>query len=343
MCRSRKDGGLGVLDLGNMNIALLAKWWWKLLSGRNFLWARLITKLYYARRRPLLEGASFTPFSYWWKSVLGSKEVFNCGAHFTLGSGKQVELWRDEWGGMTPLCRQFPDIYRGVTAKTRKVSECFGGSGWKWNRILTEVPQVRLHSCAAIRELKELLSRISPGRGKDIIQWRRAQSGAFLVKSTYDFLQDGGVRVALFDKLWVTKAPLKVKIFVWTAIKSRILTKDILSRRGWTGDGVCVFCGVAPETTNHLLADCDAIKALLGAQMLNKRFLCTGNSLIPFWQKCCQLGGSSGRHERVILVASWWSIWLERSRRIFKNKRANGKHLLETARAFRCLWESHCP
>ncbi len=27
VCRSRKEGGLGVLDLGNMNLALLAKWW----------------------------------------------------------------------------------------------------------------------------------------------------------------------------------------------------------------------------------------------------------------------------------------------------------------------------
>lgn len=33
MCRSKKKGGLEILDLNNMNIALLAKWWWRFLSS----------------------------------------------------------------------------------------------------------------------------------------------------------------------------------------------------------------------------------------------------------------------------------------------------------------------
>ncbi len=87
-----KEGGLGVLDLGAMNTALLTKWWWKLKSERSYLWGKLISILYYTRRRPLWEGASFTPFSRWWKSVLGCKEVFKCGAHYELGDGTSVDL-----------------------------------------------------------------------------------------------------------------------------------------------------------------------------------------------------------------------------------------------------------
>lgn len=30
ICLPKQLGGLGVLDLHNMNIALLLKWWWKL-------------------------------------------------------------------------------------------------------------------------------------------------------------------------------------------------------------------------------------------------------------------------------------------------------------------------
>jgi hypothetical protein len=30
VCRSKKKGGLGVLDLRKQNISLLSKWWWKL-------------------------------------------------------------------------------------------------------------------------------------------------------------------------------------------------------------------------------------------------------------------------------------------------------------------------
>ena len=30
ICKSKKKGGLGVIDLRKQNISLLAKWWWKL-------------------------------------------------------------------------------------------------------------------------------------------------------------------------------------------------------------------------------------------------------------------------------------------------------------------------
>ncbi len=79
-----------------MNVTLRTKWWWKLLSGQCFLWGPLIRKNYYIRRTPLRERASFTVFSQWWKSVLGTKEVFKCVDHYVLGDGREVELWRDK-------------------------------------------------------------------------------------------------------------------------------------------------------------------------------------------------------------------------------------------------------
>jgi hypothetical protein len=30
VCRSKKKGGLGIMDIRKMNICLLCKWWWKL-------------------------------------------------------------------------------------------------------------------------------------------------------------------------------------------------------------------------------------------------------------------------------------------------------------------------
>ncbi len=42
VCRSTNEKGLGVLDLENINTALLAKWWWRFLSDRSHLWGPLI-------------------------------------------------------------------------------------------------------------------------------------------------------------------------------------------------------------------------------------------------------------------------------------------------------------
>ncbi len=61
ICRSKKKGGLGVLDLEDMNVALITKWWWQFLSVKRQLWRPIIEDLYYKRRKPLREGSSFRP------------------------------------------------------------------------------------------------------------------------------------------------------------------------------------------------------------------------------------------------------------------------------------------
>ncbi len=140
----------------------------------------------------------------------------------------------------------------------------------------------------------------------------------------------------------LSKHPLKVKIFGWLALKGRICTKDNLKSRGWTGDELCVFCGEALETVNHLLVGCPTSMALLGAQLTYKRLLCDNFTAVHLWENSSQIRGCTGKRERGILLASWWSIWPERNRRIFENKRGNVKHLLDSVRALRTLWVSLC-
>ncbi len=61
----KRDSGLGVLDMENLNTALLVKWWWRFLGSEPTSWGSLLLGLYYRHRRPLREGASFKPFSQW--------------------------------------------------------------------------------------------------------------------------------------------------------------------------------------------------------------------------------------------------------------------------------------
>jgi hypothetical protein len=45
VCRSKKKGGLGLLDLQKQNINLLCKWWWK-LETQYGLWQDIIKAKY---------------------------------------------------------------------------------------------------------------------------------------------------------------------------------------------------------------------------------------------------------------------------------------------------------
>jgi hypothetical protein len=64
-----------------------------------------------------------------------------------------------------------------------------------------------------------------------------------------------GHTVFLKKYLWKIKVPLKIRIFIWFLYRKVILTKDNLTKRGWTGCTKCVFCGTQ-ETSDHLFLSC---------------------------------------------------------------------------------------
>jgi hypothetical protein len=62
----------------------------------------------------------------------------------------------------------------------------------------------------------------------------------------------GGWRKAL----WSWACPLKIKLFTWLIAENKILTWDILQRRGFLGPSYCQLCKKSMETTYHLFVEC---------------------------------------------------------------------------------------
>jgi hypothetical protein len=58
--------------------------------------------------------------------------------------------------------------------------------------------------------------------------WHLRQNGRFDIRSFYDSLQDSPHVVFPWKSIWLTKAPRRVRFFVWTAAWNKILTYDNL-------------------------------------------------------------------------------------------------------------------
>ncbi|GLU12193.1 hypothetical protein SLE2022_288930 [Rubroshorea leprosula] len=56
VCRSRKEGGLGVKDLDKFNMALLGKWRWRLMVEKEALWNRVVEAKYGIHKEKDWEG-----------------------------------------------------------------------------------------------------------------------------------------------------------------------------------------------------------------------------------------------------------------------------------------------
>ncbi len=342
ICRSKKDGGLGVLDLENLNIALLAKWWWKLLADQSNIWRPIIRGRYYHRRKPLKEGYSFRPGSYWWRGVLKTREAFKCGTSYALGDGTQVEWWNDIWYGHTPLRTVYPTLYDKAHNKNRTVTDCWGIRGWKWRSILAGVNPVSTAETDMIARLKEDLKGCSTGEGNDQIRWRWNTSGEFSVKSTYRFLQDSGVADRRFVAIWKIRTPLKVKIFVWLMLRRRVLTADNLRKRGWSGEGRCPLCADELESGTHLFLTCHFAKDIISGLLADRSTLQTCTTPHYLWELHAERRSSLGRRELSTLATTWWVLWLERNQRIFESKKHTKMQLTAEIRSLRDRWSKYC-
>ncbi len=211
-----------------------------------------------------------------------------------------------------------------------------------WRRILAGVECNSRGDSVLIAQLKAEVPTGTRDNTSDGVNWRWGEARRFSVKSVYNFLQNGGVAETRFSKVWRIKASIKVKIFVWLVLRKRVLTIDNLLKRGWCGADVCALCSEEGETVNHLFWRCRTTNQLLHAMLANKVFLRSCENPASLWEECAKKGGSLGWGELLTLASVWWSVWLERKKRIFEQKRQEPKRILVGIRALRSDWASCC-
>lgn len=79
--------------------------------------------------------------------------------------------------------------------------------------------------------MKEDLNDITCTDGKEKVKWVLEKSRQFIVKSLYIHITYGGVVSSKMQKLWDSKVPIKVKIFLWQAYQNIIQTADQLKKK----------------------------------------------------------------------------------------------------------------
>ncbi|XVF65903.1 hypothetical protein PTKIN_Ptkin09bG0288100 [Pterospermum kingtungense] len=98
VCKSKEYGGLGMVDLGLKNRALLNKWVWRFSIDNNSLWKQVIVERYGGSTNDLLPQVSnFRNFSGLWKSITkplvsldGLSKLLTSGLGYLLGNGQRI-------------------------------------------------------------------------------------------------------------------------------------------------------------------------------------------------------------------------------------------------------------
>ncbi|GKV44689.1 hypothetical protein SLEP1_g51849 [Rubroshorea leprosula] len=348
VCKDKERGGLGVKDLRKFNMALLGKWWGRLVSEDSGLWKKIIYEKYGREGDPsynwLRENTGLG--SRWWRDV-GRVNVIaeenrgwlEDGLKLKVGEGIEVSFWWDSWCGKGSLANKFPRLYLISTGKNKKINQMgkWNNGIWIWNIQWRR----NLYSWEKMQEV-ELLNQIHDitiERGKkDLWEWQHNKDGRYTTKSAYKALSDGnGVEQPrrVSQMVWNSLIPTKISIFVWQLLQNKIPTRSNLFKRGILKNPEeckCIFYGVENEDSNHLFIHCKIASDL--------------------WRDCYKWWGIRTvqdkdckkvfeQHPNVAKMTTkkigweciWftvtWTIWLARNEKIFKQKEVDRRKLLE--------------
>ncbi|GKV00956.1 hypothetical protein SLEP1_g13565 [Rubroshorea leprosula] len=164
VCNDKELGGLGVKDLRKFNLALLGKWWGKLVNKDDGLWKKVILEKYGKEGEPsynwLRENIGYR--STWWRDICRLNNI-ECKHEGWLVEGFKIRV--------------------GYGGKDFKVSQSGGwlNETWTWHLEWRR----GLHSWEEqeVSELMKMINDITITRGKDDIwEWGHCKDGDYSSK-----------------------------------------------------------------------------------------------------------------------------------------------------------------
>jgi hypothetical protein len=144
VCKPRSQGGLGVRDIGKVNLSLLVKWRWRLLQNDNAFWKEFLVAKYgpnVCLKVHWIGSNMASRASMWWKDVCGVdiRDGASWFAHHvrrSIGKGNTTRFWLDCWLEDTPLCDRFSSLFSISSFKEGMISDFWvsrkGVFGWEW-------------------------------------------------------------------------------------------------------------------------------------------------------------------------------------------------------------------
>ncbi|CAN1254586.1 LINE-1 reverse transcriptase homolog [Linum perenne] len=329
-------GGLGVLDLKLLNVALLSKWVWRFATERSAWWRRHILckcgeGLSDWQPNWELQAAGWSV----WREIVQLSPRFWEHAWVDRGGGG-VSFWFDNWVSGGSLSVRFPRVLAAASFRFPCVYDHVSFlDRYEWNVPLT----LNLRGGAEVerQRLLQLLESIPLGwitEGPPIPQWPLKTSESFSVQSFYQLLcsqEYPGWCDFPESTIWKRGVPTKIAGLVWQVFHRRVSTMDNLHKRGLIGPNFCVMCRADLESVSHLFLSCTFASRVWTIFSFKLAIWGPFPSEVQVFIHSWQAGNLSRRlrpFEEVAIHAIFWFLWLERNDRIFRDIKRSPRQVL---------------
>ncbi|KAL5556823.1 hypothetical protein UlMin_039059 [Ulmus minor] len=138
MCNGKERGGMGFRDLGCFNQALLAKQGWRLIINPDSLVGKVLKACYFPNG-DFLNASKGKHASLVWRSLVWGREIIEKRSRWRVGSGKNIDIFKDRWLPEPSNFKVTTPILPGVF----KVAMLRLNNG-DWNKALIEYLSTRM-------------------------------------------------------------------------------------------------------------------------------------------------------------------------------------------------------
>jgi hypothetical protein len=110
LCQRKEAGELGIPDMRELNLCLLASWVQRFYDGTSQLWKHIVDCKYDTLSPNVFcyNGRNLSPFC---RGVLWAAKAAKMGFRWKVGNGQRIRFWEDQWFGSCSLAIQFWAIY----------------------------------------------------------------------------------------------------------------------------------------------------------------------------------------------------------------------------------------
>ena len=133
ICKPKKQGGLGLKDIGVWNKAMITKHLWNIAEDKNTLWVKWISTVKLKGRSiwAVIEDASD---SWGWRNILRLRQEVRQNIVTKVGDGKKASMWFDNWSSLGALNSiiNYRDLYDVRLSIDLKVADLIVNDNWQW-------------------------------------------------------------------------------------------------------------------------------------------------------------------------------------------------------------------
>jgi hypothetical protein len=257
LCIPKALGGLGLRKMKDVNLALIAKLGWKLLTGANTLWVSQLTGKYLSSTNSFLSPSSISATSWLWKGIIKTKPLISLGACHNIHLHSSLSVWNSSWIPTLPLFSPSPLPHSLSALPDLKVSDLISSNG-QWNFPLL----VSIFTSSSVLEILKI--PISPNPSSSYL-WTPSTNGLFSTSSAHKLISHNRTSSAIspldtsiWKALWKLKLNARLILFLWK------IAWDILPSKARLNsiftippvESLCPLCRTEEDSLSHLFFRC---------------------------------------------------------------------------------------